>query len=140
MDDAFFVRRGEAEGHMPRVLERLRQRQSAGVDQRAQRAPVEHLRDDVRRRAVAADVEDLEDVRVTERGGGACLLLEAAEPIGIVRECRRQDLDGDIAGEARVVSAIHFPHPAAADRYPFWSGPSFEGRDKDHSVTLDARP
>ena len=51
-----------------------------------------------------------------ERRGRPCFLLEAAEPIGVGREERRQDLDGDVAPEARVAGAKDLAHAAGADR------------------------
>ena len=39
------------------------------------------------------------NVGVVERGGGLCLLLEAAQPVRILRHKCRQNLDGDFAFE-----------------------------------------
>ena len=76
---------------------------------------------------MGADVVDGEDVGVIERGDGARLLLEAAQPVRIGREPRGQDLDRDVAPEPRVAGAVHLAHPARADR-----GDDL-GRDPDDS-------
>ena len=86
------------------------------ADALAQRLALEQLRDDVRRAVSRADVEDREDVRMVERRGGARLLLEAAQPIGIGRERGGQDLDRDLASEPRVARAVDLAHAAGAER------------------------
>ena len=98
------------------VVDGLAMRQRRCADARAQRLALEQLRDDVRRALVAADVVDGEDVGVIERAGGARLLLEAAQAVGVGRERRGQHLDGDVAAEARVARAIDLAHAAGADR------------------------
>src|SRR5437867_1175086 len=52
---------------------------------------------------------------MVERGGGPRFLLKAAEAIGIGRELRGQDLDGDIASEARIARAVDLAHAAGAN-------------------------
>ncbi len=51
---------------------------------------------------------------MVQRGGRACLLLEALQPLRIGGQTGRQDLDGDVTPEARVASPIHLPHAARA--------------------------
>ena len=51
-----------------------------------------------------------------QRGDGARLALESPESIGIVRECRRKNLDRDVAAETRIVREIDFAHPARSKR------------------------
>ena len=51
--------------------------------------------------ASRADIVDSKDVGMVQRGSGAGLLLEAAQPVRIRRERRRQDLQRDIAPETR---------------------------------------
>ena len=63
-----------------------------------------------------ADVVDGQDVRVVQRRRGARLLLEAAEPLGIGGERRREHLDRDLALEPRVARAIDLAHPPRPDR------------------------
>ena len=59
---------------------------------------------------------DGEDVGMIQRRGGARLLLEALEPIGIERERGGQDLDGNVAAEPRIARAIDFAHAPGANR------------------------
>ena len=59
-----------------------------------------------------ADIMYDEDVRVIERADSTSFLFKAMQPIGIGRESRRQDLDGDIAAQSRIARAIHLAHPA----------------------------
>lgn len=66
-----------------------------------------------RRRAI--DIVDRKNVRVIQRRGGARFLLEAAQSVGISRECRRQNFDRDIAHEPRIARSIDFAHAARAD-------------------------
>ena len=57
---------------------------------------------------------DLGNVRMIQRGERSRLALEACEPLGIVRECFRQDLQGDVAPQPRIARSIHLTHPAFA--------------------------
>ena len=63
-----------------------------------------------------AGVEDRDDVGMRERSDGLRFALEAGAPLRVVRERRRQDLDGDVAAQPRVFRAIHLAHAAGADR------------------------
>ena len=56
------------------------------------------------------------DVGVVEAPGGLRLLLEAAHPVGVRGERRRQDLDRDLALEPLVARAVDLAHPSGADR------------------------
>ena len=56
------------------------------------------------------------DVWMVQRPGGASFLLETAEPIGIGRKRRRENLDRDFAAEAFVLGAIHLAHAAFPER------------------------
>ena len=52
---------------------------------------------------------------MVQRGDRAGLLLEATEAIGVGGERRGQDLDGDVAAEARVPRAIDLAHAAGTN-------------------------
>ena len=56
------------------------------------------------------------DRDMIQRGGGAGLLLEAAEAIGVGAELARQDLDGYIPAQPRVARTVDFAHPAGPER------------------------
>jgi hypothetical protein len=63
---------------------------------------------------VGADVVDGEDVGMVEGGDGAGLALEAALPLGVGRSLLGEDLEGDLAPEAGVVSPVHLSHTPGA--------------------------
>src|SRR5215510_1294617 len=44
------------------------------------------------------------------------LLLEATQPVGILRKRSGQDFDGDFTVQSRVAGAPDFAHPARAER------------------------
>ena len=50
---------------------------------------------------------DRDDVGVAQCRHGARFLFEAAEPLGVGTKSGGQDLDGDVAAQARVVGSIH---------------------------------
>ena len=52
---------------------------------------------------------------MVERRGRTRFLLEAAQPIGIGTERRRQHLDRHLAPEPWIARAIDLPHPARAE-------------------------
>ena len=116
VDDALVVGRGEALGDLRGVVDRLAHRQRRASDALAQRLALEQLGDHERRAVVSAEIVDREDVRVVELAGGARLLLEATQPVGVLGEGRGQDLEGDLATDARVARAIHLAHAADAER------------------------
>jgi hypothetical protein len=66
--------------------------------------------------ARAADVVDRTDVRVVQRRDALRLALEAGAELGVRRELRRQQLDGDLAVELRVARAVDLAHAAGAER------------------------
>jgi hypothetical protein len=49
--------------------------------------------------------------------GPAASVVEARQPVRILREGTRQDLDGDIAVQLCVAGAIDLPHPADTDLF-----------------------
>ena len=60
-----------------------------------------------------------------ERGGGARLLLETPQAVRVGGKRCRQNLDGDVAVQARVARAIDLAHAAGAEWAPISYGPSF---------------
>ena len=93
----------------------MRVRELAAGEDGAQGLAFEELLDDVGRAVVLADVVDGGDVGVVQDAGGLGLLLEAAQAIGVGGEGGGEDLDGDVAAEARVLGAVDLPHAAGAD-------------------------
>ena len=104
---------------------------------RAKRFPI-HQREHEGAAAVALfDPVYRRDVRVVERRQQARFPFEACQPIGIVRERRRQDLDRDVAPQARIAGAIHVAHPAGAEQRPNLVGAE-PPPDHPHASTRDA--
>ena len=63
------------------------------------------------------DGVDGDDAGLVERGDGAGLALESGAAVGVAGRLARQDLEGDLASEFRVLSQIDFacrPRPASA--------------------------
>jgi hypothetical protein len=53
-------------------------------------------------------------VGVTQGGDGARLLLEPAQPLGVVTGFGGKNLERDLTGEPRVPRPVHLAHPAGA--------------------------
>ena len=81
------------------------------------RLPAHELHDDVLAvgRLVEAEVEDLDDVGVHEPRDGQRLAPEARDELAVVGEVLGQQLDGDVALEARVEGAHDGRHAADAE-------------------------
>jgi hypothetical protein len=88
----------------------------AGDGQLSQRLAVHELHRDERRLALAADLENRNDVGVVERRRRPRLLLEARQAPLVRGERLRQDLQRDLAPEPRVARPIHLSHSARAER------------------------
>src|ERR1700730_10811605 len=116
MDDALLVRGAQALGDLDCEVDCLTGGELAAGELGAKRFALKQLLDDVGRALVRSDVVDDGDVGVVEDPRGFGLLLEAAEAVGVLREGRWQDLDRDLAAQARVFRPIHLPHPASAER------------------------
>ena len=57
---------------------------------------------------------DVRDVWVVEGGKDSCLPVESREALRVFREEIREDLDSDVAIQARVTGTIDLAHPAGA--------------------------
>src|SRR6266481_3617424 len=64
---------------------------------------------------MCADIVDGEDVRMIERRGGTCFLLESFQPIRISRINLRKDLNRDFTIKPCVTSAVDFAHATSAN-------------------------
>ncbi len=84
----------------------------------AQRGAAEQLDHQVALGVVLArDVEDLDDARVVELGGGARLGDEARADLGVLAEVLVDDLDGDLAPEPQIARPVHRRHATVADLF-----------------------
>lgn len=62
------------------------------------------------------DVIDGYDIRITRRGRGAYLLVEALQPLVVPGELRVEDFDGNIPAQPGVSRSIHGAHAAGAEQ------------------------
>ena len=125
MDDAFVVRGSQTLRDLRRVFHSAPRGQRAIVHFDAKRMSFEKFGDEVRRAVVFANVMNGENVGMIQRSNRASFLLEAPQAVGIFRKCFREDFDGDVAAEARVLRAKHFAHSARANRRDNFVGPYF---------------
>ncbi len=84
----------------------------AGGEPPAQGLALEQFHDHERSALVDAHVVDDAHVGVAQRPGGARLLLEPTDALGVAGKPARDDLDRDVAAEPAVVRAEHLSHPA----------------------------
>ena len=114
VDDAGLVRAGQGVADLDQDVEHRAEVAVAG-DAVAQGFPGHEFHGDVVALLVAPELVDVEDVRMVERRGRLCLALESRDGAAILREIFRQDLDGHVALQARVVGTINLAHAARAD-------------------------
>ena len=80
-----------------------------------ERLAFDQLHDDVRGIIDDTQLEHRDQVGMIEGAGRSRLLLESFQPVGICREGRRQDFDGDVPVELGVAGAIDLAHAAGAE-------------------------
>jgi hypothetical protein len=111
VDDALPVSRRQALEDLERDFDRLRRLETDGSQLVTERLSLEQLGDEEMRAVVRSDVEEADDVRVTQGRGCACLALEARDELG---GTPGEHLDGNAAVEARVAGAVDLTHSAGA--------------------------
>ena len=116
MDDPLLVRGRESPRDLDRVVQSFARRERPRRETAAQRVAFEKLADHIRRALDRSDVVDRRDVRMVQDSRRARFVLEAAQPIRILRERRRQHFDSDLAAEPRILRAVDLPHPTRAER------------------------
>src|SRR6185369_7210852 len=117
-----------------RGVDGLARRESAARELAAERFALEELLDDVGSALMLPDVVDRGDVGMVEDAGGFRLLLEATQAIRVLRERGRQDLDRDVAPEARILRAVDLSHAPGADLAEDLVGAEFRARRDGHLV------
>ena len=115
MDDAGGVRGGQAIGDLRGNVEELAGRDGLAGEQRAERLALNEFADNVLLAGLNANVVHGDDVGVVERGNGAGFTLKAGAQLGAGCALLAENLDGDIAVEARVAGAIHLAHAAYSE-------------------------
>ena len=120
------VRRGEPLRDLKRVLERFAHRKVGGVQPLPQRLALQQLHHRIRDSPLLANVVNREDVRVRQGRDRLRFPFESGKRIGVLRQPVGKDFDRDVAGEARVPSAVHLSHSSGAQgREDFvWSEPA----------------
>ena len=66
--------------------------------------------------SASSDGVDRDDVGMVQRRHGARFRSKRREPLGVGAKSRGQDLDGDVAAEARIARSIHLAHAAGAEQ------------------------
>jgi len=77
------------------------ERHGSGLESRTQRLALEQLGHEKRTGVRGPHVVEREQIGMIQRADRPYFLFEATQPIRIVREEGRQDLDRDVASEAR---------------------------------------
>ena len=115
MNEAFGVRRTERGRDFTRKTQRVLDRQPSGPKFRSECFALDVLHDQIIKVFMTADVVERTDVGMPEPGDGTRFALEACPALRTVAQMRREDLQRDGAGEARVVRTIHLAHPTGAE-------------------------
>jgi hypothetical protein len=116
VDHARVVRRLEPLGDLASDRERLRDRERAAPQPVLERLAGHELEREEVEPIRVIDAVDLRDAGVVERRERPRLALESREPLRILGEALRQDLDRDVTPETRVARAIHLAHRTRAEQ------------------------
>jgi hypothetical protein len=117
---SFLVCRGQPARDLDGVVDRFANGQwLSAAEALRERLALEQLRHDIGHGAVGqrdrSDVVHGEDVGMIQGRSRACLLFETLHALYVRGECRWQDFDRDLAGEALIAGAIDLAHAAHAD-------------------------
>src|SRR5215469_11226050 len=105
MDNAFLMRCFECIGDLLCDSNGLILRNWSFLEAFSQSRPIKQFHHEI----VGADVIELADAGMVERGDGACFALESLSKAGA------GNLDGDIAAEPSVAGAVDLAHATVAD-------------------------
>ena len=114
VDQAGRMRDNKTGGHFAGDPSGLLRRQRAALEARTQGLAVEQLGDQVRPSIDHPDVEDLDDVRVVERGGDACLAQESFDALRVVRAVVGEELQRHVPLQAHIRGAVDVAHAPAS--------------------------
>jgi hypothetical protein len=114
VDDAAAVRGVQRRGDLAQQPQRLLGRQpTVPLEPRVEGLALEELHHDVRATVgVVAEVEDLHDAGIGDRGGRARFVEEALHDVLVRGQVGLQHLHRRAATEQRVLGQVHRPHPA----------------------------
>src|SRR5258707_8574799 len=93
MNNSLFMGRRQSMSDLDGIVDRFTNRQRAALQQLAQRAALEQLGYQIRRAFEDAELVDGKNVGMVQSGCSLRLLLKAMQPVGILRNKGRQDLD-----------------------------------------------
>ena len=117
MDDPSLMRRVETLADLPRNPCRVVERNRSSTKPFGERLTLNELQHEAAEAGYFVHAVDGGDVRVAERSEELCFLFESRQPLRIVVEGFRQDLDRHVAFENRVAGSIHIPHPAGPEQF-----------------------
>jgi hypothetical protein len=89
--------------------------QRLAPDAMLERLPLEMLHHNEISAILLPDFVNRADVRMIQRRRCACLPLKSLQRIGVARQFFRQELQGNVAAEARVLSLVDDSHSAATE-------------------------
>ena len=114
MDDASLVRRFERLRDLLRDGQRLIERNRSLRNAVGQCRPFDQLQHERPHAVRVFKPVDRGDIGVIEGGEQVRLAIEAGQAFRIAREDPRQDLDGDLSAQLRIVPAVDLAHAARA--------------------------
>ncbi len=109
-------------------LQQLRERQRAPAQAIGKRLAVEELHNQEVGAVLRADVVEMADVWMIQRGNGTSFALETLLEFRIGGKMSGENLDGNGAIEARVFRAVDLAHTAGAEWGLNFVGPEFCAR------------
>ena len=115
MDDAFAVDDGDGVGRGGHPFDTSAPARRPPGKETTHRLALQELQHNIGRGAFLTDVVDGNDIGVGEGGDGARLVKETCHRLRIRCQCRRQDFDGDVATEPRIMSTVNLAHSAGAE-------------------------
>ncbi len=115
MGDSPLVGRSQRLGQGDRQSEEPLQLEASTRDQVGEGLARDQLHHQKRDPLILVHLVDGDDVAMVELGERACLDLEAAQPLAVLGQLRRQHLDGDVSLQPRVPGPVHGTHPTPAD-------------------------
>src|SRR5207245_2573972 len=112
MDDPFRVRGVQRAGNLNPEVQYLLHLQRLTFDAVLQRSPFEELHDDEILAILLPDLVNGADVGMVQRGGRACLAVEAFQRCGGLGQFFGEEFQGHVAAQGAVLGLVHHAHPA----------------------------
>jgi hypothetical protein len=117
MQDAALMSERKRRSDLPGYEQRLGHRHWTAADPGTERLSVDVFHDNEPTPIDIADFINRHDVRVVERGSGACFLLESSDAFRIDAESPRQNLQSDLPAELEILGEIDMAHAAGAKKF-----------------------